>query len=182
MKLTKTTVGPLMAAVATIVATVAPAFAADTTVIETITTKKVTLQGSVVTTPMISVEGLQGKAVVAQSPFPQLYVKYTASNGITIFYIGARDDLNMRRDDLLARIMIERADGVISADVSNDFIGRLERIDGMRASTPTDSFSRAYFQHVGDVYRGYDHLAQDLQTSSGLGNKQLAGRYTYFVY
>jgi hypothetical protein len=183
MKLSKSTCGPLLATIATLAATISPALASETTVIETVTTtKKVVLQGSVATAPMISVEGLNGKTAVARSPFPNLYLPFTSASGITIFFMAARDDLNMRRDELLARVMIEKADGAISADESSNFISRLEKVDGERKSTPTDTFGRAYFQHVGNIYRDYDHIAQDLEQSSNLTSKQLDGRYSYFVY
>lgn len=186
MKRINSTAGQLMAAVVTLVTSCIPAMAADTTVItttETITTSRpIVLQGSIITAPTITVEGMHGKTVSAQSPFPIQLVKYTAANGITIFYEGARPELSIRRDELLARILIERADGAISQETSNDFVGRLSRIDERSATTPTNWRTRAYNEHVRETFKRYDHLAQQLQSTSHLGDRELNGSYVYSVY
>jgi hypothetical protein len=130
----------------------------------------------------MQVTGYSGKSVTTPSRFPIVLAKFTATNGITIFYPAAREDLSMRRDDLFARILIEQADGQLSSSASGDFINRLASIDAEKSKTPTDTESRAYYKHVKDTYADYDELAQDIQTSSGQGNKQLASSYSYKVF
>ncbi|CAN5359808.1 hypothetical protein BH11CYA1_BH11CYA1_24560 [soil metagenome] len=181
MKATKT-LGPVLAALAAITSFL-PAMA-DTSITTITTTSKpvVILQGSAMTAPTIQVTGFSGKSVTTASRFPIVLAKFTASNGITIFYPAAREDLSMRRDDLFARILIEQADGQLSSSASGDFINRLASIDAEKAKTPTDTESRAYYKHVKDTYADYDELAQDIQTSSHQGNKQLAGSYNYKVF
>jgi hypothetical protein len=180
--------GLLLSAAFTLAGSVAPAMAdaITTTEVTTTTTQTkmapVVLQGTVITAPTMSVEGLNGKAVTAQSPFAIPLTKFTASNGVTIFYAGPRDDKDIRRDDLLARILIEQAAGALSASTSSDFVNRLVRIDAMKASNPADTNSRAYNEHVRDIYDGYDKLAQDLKSTSHMGDRELAGKYTYNVY
>jgi hypothetical protein len=183
MKILKATFGPLLALTAMLV-TLVPAMAEEATVTTAAVkeTTQIRLSGTVITAPMISVDGLHGKTVVAQSRFPMQLTKYTAANGVTIFYVSPRDDMNMRRDDLLARVLIEQADGAISEGDSSQFVNRLVRIDELKAEAPADSNSRAYVEHVRGIYHRYDKLAQDLQSTSKLGDRQLAAAYEYHVY
>lgn len=176
------TLGPVLAAL-TALTSVLPAMAdsVSTTTITT-TSRPVVLQGSAMTAPTMVVTGYSGKSVTTPSRFPIVMAKFTATNGITIFYPAAREDLSMRRDDLFARILIEQADGQLSSSASSDFINRLASIDAEKAKTPSDTESRAYYKHVKDTYADYDQLAQDIQSSSHQGNKQLAGSYSYKVF
>jgi len=100
--------GPVLAAIAAIT-TFLPAMADTTMSTTTITTtsRPVVLQGSAMTAPTIVVTGYSGKSVTTPSRFPIVLAKFTATNGITIFYPCAREDLSIRRDDLFARILIE---------------------------------------------------------------------------
>lgn len=183
MKATKS-LGPVLAALAAITSFL-PAMAdtsVSTTTITSTSRPVVILQGSAMTAPTMQVTGYSGKSVTTPSRFPIVLAKFTATNGITIFYPAAREDLCMRRDDLFARILIEQADGQLSSSASGDFINRLSSIDAEKSKTPTDTESRAYYKHVKDTYADYDELAQDIQTSSGQGNKQLAGSYSYKVF
>jgi len=175
--------GPVLAAIAAIT-TFLPAMADTTMSTTTITTtsRPVVLQGSAMTAPTIVVTGYSGKSVTTPSRFPIVLAKFTATNGITIFYPCAREDLSIRRDDLFARILIEQADGQLSSSASSDFINRLASIDAQKAKTPSDTESRAYYKHVKDTYADYDELAQDIQTSSHQHNKQLAGNYSYRIF
>ncbi|MBI5175756.1 MAG: hypothetical protein SFV17_05175 [Candidatus Obscuribacter sp.] len=186
MKRNPITAATLLAVLAAIAVGSAGAEAAETTVTTTTqtvtTTRPMVLQGSIITAPQMTVEGLSGKTVVAQSPFPIQMVKYVSASGQTIYYVGARDDLSIRRDDLMARILIERADGDISSGASSDFMDRLVRIDAQKSSTPSNSRSRAYFEHVLGTYQDYGKLAQDMKSASHKGDKQLASTYSYTVF
>ncbi len=177
----KRNLGPVLAAIAAVTSFL-PAMADTSTTVITTTSRPVILQGSAMTAPTMVVTGYSGKSVTTPSRFPIVLAKFTATNGITIFYAAAREDLAMRRDDLFARILIEQADGQLSSSASSDFINRLASIDAQKAKTPSDTESRAYYKHVKDTYADYDELAQDIQTSSHQHNKQLAGNYSYRVF
>jgi hypothetical protein len=114
--------------------------------------------------------------------FPIVLRRYVASNGITIYYPCAREDASIRRDDLLARIISERASGKIDGSEADSFISRLQAIEARRPKDSEFAETRQYFRRALDIYCDYDQLAQDMQTESGQGNKQLAASYEYKIF
>lgn len=86
------------------------------------------------------------------------------------------EDLIVRRDDLLARIIVERANGWLSSDQADRFTDRVMTVDSTRAHLTNDG-SRLYYQQVKDMYGGYDKIAADMETTSGKGDRELAGLY-----
>jgi len=180
---------PAVLAMATIALGALPVFAAETTVTETTTRQsggvEVSTQ-SVTTTstkaPMMVVTNTSGQSTTVPAVFPIILKRYVASNGVTIYYPCMREDPSIRRDDLLARIISERTAGKIDSSEADAFIARLQSIEAKRPRADEFAETRAYFRRALDIYCDYDKLAQDLQTESHQGNKQLAASYEYKIF
>jgi hypothetical protein len=180
---------PAVLAMATMALSALPVFAAETTVTESTTrqTGGVQVVDTVVTTtstkaPMMVVSNNSGQTTTVPAVFPIVLRRYVASNGITIYYPCAREDASIRRDDLLARIISERSAGKIDSSEADSFIARLQAIEAKRPKNSDFAETREYWRRALDIYCDYDKLAQDLQTESHQGNKQLAASYEYRVF
>ena len=178
---------PALLAIATLAMTALPSLA-DTTVTQTtrqaggveVTTTSVTTAST--KAPMMVVTNNSGQSTTVPAVFPILLRRYVASNGVTIYYPCAREDASIRRDDLLARIISERSAGKIDSSEADSFIARLQSIEAKRPKDSEFAETREYFRRALDIYCDYDKLAQDLQTESGQGNKQLAASYEYKIF
>ena len=180
---------PAVLAMATMALSALPVFAAETTVTESTTRQSggVAVTTTDVTTvstkaPMMVVTNTSGQSTTVPAVFPIVLRRYIAANGVTIYYPCAREDASIRRDDLLARVISERACGKIDSSEADSFIARLQAIEARRPKDSEFSETREYFRRALDIYCDYDQLAQDLQTESKQGNKQLAASYTYKVF
>jgi hypothetical protein len=180
---------PAVLAMATMALSALPVFAADTTVSQTTTRQSggVAVTTTDVTTistkaPMMVVTNTSGQSTTVPAVFPIILKRYVASNGITIYYPCMREDASIRRDDLLARIISERAAGKLSSSEADSFIARLQAIEARRPKDSEFSDTRAYWRRALDIYCDYDKLAQDMQTESRQGNKQLAASYEYKIF
>jgi hypothetical protein len=180
---------PAVLAMATMALSVLPVFAAETTVMQTTTRQSggVAVEDTIVTTtstkaPMMVVSNSAGQTTTVPAVFPIVLRRFIASNGITIYYPCAREDASIRRDDLLARIISERAGGKIDGSEADSFIARLQAIEARRPKDSEFAETRQYWRRALDIYCDYDKLAQDLQTESHQGNKQLAATYEYKIF
>ncbi|MBS1989620.1 MAG: hypothetical protein JSS83_03830 [Cyanobacteria bacterium SZAS LIN-3] len=180
---------PAVLAMATMALSALPVFAAETTVSESTTRQAggVEVTTTSVTTistkaPMMVVTNTSGQSTTVPAVFPILLKRYVASNGVTIYYPCAREDASIRRDDLLARIISERAAGKLDSSEADSFIARLQAIEAKRPKDSEFAETREYFRRALDIYCDYDKLAQDMQTESHQGNKQLAASYEYKIF
>jgi len=98
------------------------------------------------------------------------------SKSIVVVTALTPPDLIVRRDDLLARILVERQHGWITADQAQTFTDRALTIDGNRAHLTRDG-STVEYRMVKDMYKSYDRLAADMQETSGKSDRDLAGLY-----
>ncbi len=180
---------PAVMALATMAMSAMPALADQTTVLESttkqaggveVTTTNVTTTSS--RAPMMVVTNSSGQSTTVPAVFPILMRRYVASNGVTIYYPCAREDMSIRRDDLLARIISERSSGKIDGSEADAFISRLQAIEARRPKDSEFAETRQYFRRALDIYNDYDKVAQDLQTESHQGNKQLAATYEYKIF
>jgi hypothetical protein len=131
---------------------------------------------------MMVVTNTSGQSTTVPAVFPILLKRFVASNGVTIYYPCAREDASIRRDDLLARIISERAAGKLDSSEADSFIARLQAIEAKRPKDSEFAETREYFRRALDIYCDYDKLAQDMQTESHQGNKQLAASYEYKIF
>lgn len=109
---------------------------------------------------------------------PVMFV--TTGETITGFRTYTPNDLLTRRDDLLARIFAERANGKLSADQAGTLTSQVASI----LNRPCVSGSECNVDHaryVKTMYRDFDYAANDIRKASGQGNKQLAGKYSFIV-
>jgi hypothetical protein len=104
----------------------------------------------------------------------------TRSGQITEFVVFKPDDLIARRNDLLARIAVERSRGKLSADESANLISRVQSIDSNRL-TLTGAPTVSYFKQVKRIYRDYDRLSDDINSNAHESEQHLAGRYNYLT-
>jgi hypothetical protein len=116
------------------------------------------------------------KTIVSTTPMPTI----TTTDVITSFKIYTPDDLITRRDELLARILIEQNRGKLSTGQANELFARINSIDNQRACLSRDC-SVSYRKRVKDLYRQFDKVATSIQNETHDGNKELAGRYSYVV-
>ena len=179
---------PAVLAMAAVALSALPVFAAETTVIESsrraggVTVTDTTVTTTSTKAPMMTVTNTSGQTTTVPAVFPIVLKRYVASNGVTIYYPCAREDASIRRDDLLARIISERSAGKIDGSEADSFIARLQAIQARRPKDSEFSDTREYWRRALDIYCDYDKLAQDLQTESAQGNKQLAASYEYKVF
>lgn len=187
----KTTI--MMAAIA---AVTTPAFADTISTTETITNQKGGVAVTTTTTtvedasvvkvingePTMVVTDLSGRQTIVPAIFPILKAKYTAANGIVIFYPSARGDVAIRRDDLLARIVMERTNGNLTAAQADGFIARLRNLDSLNNSKTADHETRQYARQVREIFWGMDRLARDMKVTSKMTDSKLASAYHYKIY
>lgn len=132
--------------------------------------------------PTMVVTDTSGRQTIVPAIFPILKAKYTAANGIVIFYPSARGDVSIRRDDLLARVIMERTNGHISASQADGFIARLQNLDSLNNKKITDFETRQYSEQVREIFNGMDKLASDMETSSKMGSRETSNTYGYKIY
>jgi len=149
---------------------VLPAFA-DTTI-----TTMQTYESPSVIMVKESLSPVTVKTIMSSRPTPTI----TTTDVITGFTVYRPDDLFTRRDELLARILIEQGRGKLSDEQANALFARVNSIDNQRACLSRDC-SVSYAKRVKDLYRQFDKVATSIQNETHDGNKQLAGRYSYIV-
>jgi len=111
---------------------------------------------------------------------PPLFV--TTGATITGFTCYTPDDLLTRRDDLLARIFVEKANGKLTDDQANGLIAEVENAYADRASICLgDESCVEHVKAVKKIYGRFDKISNDIQRDSRQGNKQLAGKYNVLV-
>ncbi len=181
-------VRPAVLAMVAMALSALPVFAAETTVTQTTTQSGgvAVTQTDVTTTntraPMMVVTNTSGQSTTVPAVFPIVMRRFVALNGVTIYYPCAREDMSIRRDDLLARVITERACGKIDGSEADSFISRLQAIEARRPKDSEFAETTEYFKRALGIYRDYDKVAQDLQTESHQGNKQLAATYSYKIF
>jgi hypothetical protein len=180
---------PAVLAMATMALSALPVFAAETVVTESTTRQSggvavtnTTVTSTSIKAPMMVVTNTSGQSTTVPAVFPIVLKRFVAANGVTIYFPCAREDASIRRDDLLARIISERACGKIDGSEADGFISRLQAIEARRPKNSEFAETRQYFRRALDIYCDYDQLAQDLQTESRQGNKQLAATYEYKIF
>jgi hypothetical protein len=116
------------------------------------------------------------RTIMSQKPVGTI----TTTDIITAYTIYTPDDLLTRRDELLARILIEQDRGKLSAGQANELFAKVNAIDNQRACLSRDC-SVSYHKRVKELYRQFDKVATSIQNETHDGNNQLAGRYSYVV-
>lgn len=103
------------------------------------------------------------------------------------------DDLLNRRNDLVARVMVEQNRGQLSASEANNFLSRIQALEDSRVQLRRDESAGMYFdgeracdtlsyhKEVRRIYNGYDSIANDMRDVSGQDDRQLAATYAYFA-
>ncbi len=133
------------------------------------------------TGPGFLITNSSGQQLMVQSslnPNPVLFV--TTGATITGFTCNKPDDLVTRRDDLLARIYAEKANGKLSDDQATSLISEIQSTYAERASLPAGCENDVdHVKAVKKMYRDFDHISNDILKDSKQGNKQLAGNYNY---
>jgi len=106
----------------------------------------------------------------------------TTGDTITGFTCCTPDDLITRRDDLLARIFAEKANGKLSDDQANGLIAEVQGAYAARANLSNgDESDVDHVKGVKRMYSQFDRISNDIKKASGQGNRQLAGKYNYVV-
>ncbi len=164
------------------------AFAAQTARADEVTTTITTDSGRCMTTTLGPGPGLlitnsagqQLQVPSRMSANPVLFV--TTGEQITGFVSYTPDDLITRRDDLLARIIVERANGKLSAEQANSLISEVQGADSARLQLcKGDESCVDHVKAVKKIYRSFDEVSNDIVKDSNQGNRQLAGKYNYIV-
>jgi hypothetical protein len=109
---------------------------------------------------------------------PVLFV--TTGARIVGFNTYLPNDLITRRDDLIARIYCEKANGKLSDAQAADLLAETRSACGMPYSTSNESVVD-HARQVKFMYRRFDEVAQQIQHESRQGDRQLAGAYTFIV-
>jgi hypothetical protein len=109
---------------------------------------------------------------------PVMFV--TTGAQITGFMTYLPNDLLTRRDDLLARIFSERANGKLSADQASTLISQVQAVLN-KPCVAGKECNVAHARQVKFMYRDFDYAANDIRKASGQDNKQLAGTYSFIV-
>jgi len=86
-------------------------------------------------------------------------------------------DLIRRRNDLIARVTVEKNMGALCPADAQAFLDKIAAIDALRAQLPNDN-SVCNWAMVKKLYKSYDRLAYALRDLTGLKDRQLAQSYT----
>jgi hypothetical protein len=130
----------------------------------------------VVTSP--SSQALIMGTTVSLTPIGLVTTRGAVMTGLLVFN---PDDLLTRRDDLLARIAVERVNGKLSDEEANGLMARLREDDAKRSHLAPQG-STAFYKEVKGIYRDYDHVANAMKSDSKEGDKQLAGTYSCITF
>lgn len=103
----------------------------------------------------------------------------TTGATITAFKSYWPNDLLTRRDDLIARIYLEKANGKLSDSQAVELISQVNGV--LRAPLIGDEFITANARHVKFMYRDFDRVSNNIYRESRMGNRQLAGKYNVIV-
>jgi hypothetical protein len=135
------------------------------------------------TGPGMLVTNCSGQQLMVPSRMSQKQVLFvTTGDTITGFTCCTPDDLITRRDDLLARIFAEKANGKLSDDQANGLIAQVEGAFAARADLCNgDESDVDHVKGVKRMYSQFDRISNDIKKASGQGNRQLAGKYNYVV-
>jgi hypothetical protein len=168
----------VLAALAAFAIAKQPVSADEVTTVTTGSSGMVTTVGG---TPEVVITNSSVKPMLVETKLTTMPTPFvTTRSVITAFLLTLPDDLITRRDQLLARIVLEQARGKLSADEASSLIGQADSIDARRAGLSKDDCS-AYHKEVKRLYRDYDRLANDIKKDSHEGAKQLAST-NYFIF
>jgi hypothetical protein len=99
---------------------------------------------------------------------------------ITVLPLAQEPDLIARRNDLLARIEVEKSRGRLTKAQADSFIAMVMRVDSHRPLVADGS--RIYYETVKRMYKSYDRIASGMESRSGLGDRELADTYGYLYF
>jgi hypothetical protein len=103
----------------------------------------------------------------------------TTGATITAFNTYWPNDLLTRRDDLIARIYVEQANGKLSASQVSSLVAEVNGV--LKTPIIGDECLTSQARHVKFMYRDFDRASNDIFRESHMGNKQLAGKYNVIV-
>jgi hypothetical protein len=131
--------------------------------------------------PSILVTNSLGRQLMTPSRMsPNQILFVTTGAAITGFTCCAPDDLITRRDDLVARILSEKASGSLSSEQSVALLSSVQNAFEERQNLSPGSESDVdHVKGVKRIYRQFDRISNDIMKDSKQGNKQLAGNYSY---
>jgi hypothetical protein len=109
---------------------------------------------------------------------PTMFV--TTGAQVTGFNIYLPNDLITRRDDLIARIYAEKANGKLSDSQASALLAEVQTVAHRSCGSMTDRGS-SHAKQVQSMYRDFDKVSNDIFSNSHQGNKQLAGQYSFIV-
>lgn len=167
---------------------------AETTTTTTTTTTSTTRTTRVGSQPIVVQFDKAGNATILKTT-----VAVVPGTGITTEVttvsrlVPEPDDLLNRRNDLVARVMVEQNRGQLSASEANNFLSRIQALEDSRVQLRRNEVAGMYFdgeracdtlsyhKEVRRIYNGYDSIANDMRDVSGQDDRQLAATYTYFA-
>jgi hypothetical protein len=153
-----------------------PEIAATTT-----TTTTFTNGATIGAGPSILVTNISGEQLMIPSisnANPVMFV--TTGAQITGFNVFLPNDLLTRRDDLIARIYAEKANGKLSDSQVSSLLAEVQTVSRMPCSANAEC-SVSHAKQVQRMYRDFDKVSNDIFSDSHQGNKQLAGKYSFIV-
>ena len=146
------------------------------------TTTRDSLSAFTVGPSILVTNSLGGQLMTPARMSPNQILFVTTGASITGFTCCAPDDLITRRDDLVARILSEKASGSLSSEQSVAFLSSVQNAFEERQNLSPGSESDVdHVKAVKRIYRQFDRISNDIMKESKQGNKQLAGNYSYVV-
>jgi hypothetical protein len=127
------------------------------------------------------VTNTSGKQIVVPSVLnvnPVMFV--TTGAEIVGFNTYLPNDLITRRDDLIARIYSEKANGKLSDAQVDNLLAKVNDAANMPYSSEDESCV-SHVKEVKHIYRRFDEVSNDILKQSKQGDRQLAGKYSYIV-
>jgi hypothetical protein len=131
--------------------------------------------------PSILVTNILGEQSMVSSILnanPVMFV--TTGAQITGFNVFLPNDLLTRRDDLIARIYAEKANGKLSDSQVSRLLSEVQTVALMPCNSGKEC-SVSHAKQVEKMYRNFDKVSNDIFSDSHQGNRQLAGKYSFIV-
>jgi hypothetical protein len=131
--------------------------------------------------PAMLVTNTSGQQLMIPSSMNSNQILYvTTGDTITGFTCCTPDDLITRRDDLLARIFVEKANGKLSDTQAQGLVSEVQDAYSARGTLCSGNESDVpHVKAVKKIYRQFDRVSNDILRDSHQGNRELAGKYTY---